>query len=51
MKLASVPLLAHRIWRWFLDFWKICGPVTGYVVFVVLRLYGTCNDKLYSTGL
>jgi hypothetical protein len=34
MELALVALLAPRIWRWLLDFMKICGPMIGYVAFV-----------------
>jgi len=25
--ISSFSLLAPRIWRWLLDFWKICGPL------------------------
>jgi len=39
-----VNLLVHRIWKWLLDFWKICGPLfltihpVGPTVFIQLHM-------------
>jgi len=50
-KLLHVTLLAHRILRWFLEFWKICKPLSirhAICMYSILAVSASCNIGIYK---
>ena len=56
--LLYATLLVPSIWRWLLDFWKICGPLTVYnkgicnlPSFMGLNVTYTCEHNVFKSRL